>query len=61
MTRCEANEAIFDTLGVLTIGSQICMRKVGDLIKLILKEAHCARYSMHLIPTKIYHDLSKHF
>ena len=34
------------------------MPKIGDLIRLILEEAHCSRYSIHPGAAKMYHDLS---
>lgn len=60
MTRSEA-EAMFDVDGVLRIRGWICVPKVGDLIKLIPEECHCAKYSIHLGATKMYHDLSQHY
>ena len=61
MTRGEAKEAVLDPDGVLRIGGRVCVPKVGDLIRLILKEAHCTRYSIHPGVAKMYHDLSQHY
>ena len=58
--RGEAKEAVLDSDGVLRIGCRICVPKIGDLIRLILEEAHCSRYSIHPGAAKIYHDLSQH-
>ena len=38
----------------------MCAR-TGDLIRLILEEAHCSRYSIHPGAAKMYHDLSQHY
>lgn len=61
MAKGEAKEAVLDPDGVLWIGGPVCVPKVGDLIRLILEEAHCTRYSIHLGATKMYHDLSQHY
>ncbi|WMV40838.1 hypothetical protein MTR67_034223 [Solanum verrucosum] len=53
-------EVVLDSDGVLRIGGSICMPKVGELIRLILDEAHCSRYSTHPGEEKMYHDLSQH-
>ena len=37
----------------------MCPRQVGDLIRLILEEAHYSRYSIHSGAAKMYHDLSQ--
>lgn len=39
----------------------IIVPEVGELIRLILEEAHCSRYSIHPGTTKMYHDLSQHY
>ena len=59
--RGEAKEAVLDSDGVLRIGGRICVPKTGDLIRLILEETHCSRYSIHPGAAKMYHDLSKHY
>ena len=59
--RGEAKEAVLDSDGVLRIGGRICVPKTGDLIRLILEEAHCSRYSIHPGAAKMYHDLSQHY
>ena len=58
--RGEAKEAILDSDGVLWIGSRICVPRTGDLIRLILEEAHCSLNSIHPGVVKMYHDLSQH-
>ena len=59
--REEAKEDVLDSDGVLRIGGRICVPKTGDLIRLILEEAHCSRYSIHPGAAKMYHDLSQHY
>lgn len=49
------------TEGVLRIGGHVCVPKVGDLVRLILEEAHCLRYSINSGVTKMYHDLKQHY
>ena len=56
--RGEAKEVVLDSDGVLRIGGRICVPKTGDLIRLILEEAHCSRYSIHPEAAKMYHDLT---
>ena len=43
------------------LSHSICVTKTGDLIRLILEEAYCSRYSIHLGAVKMYHDLSQHY
>ena len=57
----EAKEAVLDSNGVWRIGGRICVPKTGDLIRLILEEAHCTRYSIHPGAAKMYHDPSQHY
>ena len=57
----EAKEVVIDFNGVLRIVGRICVPKTGDLIRLILEEAHCSRYSIHSGAAKMYHDLSQHY
>ena len=40
------------------LSHSICVTKTGDLIRLILEEAHCSRYSIHPGAAKMYLDLS---
>ena len=56
----EAKKAFLDSDGILRIGGRICVPKMGYLIRLILEEAHCSRYSTHTWAEKMYHDLSQH-
>ena len=58
--RREAKEAGLDSDGVLRIGGRICVPKTGDLIRLIIEEAHYSQYSIHPGAAKMYHDLSQH-
>ena len=59
--RGEAKEAVLDSDGVLRIRGRIYVPRTGDLIRLILEEAHCTRYSIHPGAAKMYHDLSQHY
>ncbi|XP_069149117.1 uncharacterized protein [Solanum lycopersicum] len=59
--RGEAKEVVLDSDGVLRIGGGICVPRIGDLIRLILAEAHYSRYSIHPGAAKMYHDLSQHY
>ena len=59
--RGETKEAVLDSDSVLRIGGRICVPRTGDLIRLILEEAHCSRYSIHPGVSKMYHDLSQHY
>ena len=40
--------------GVLTMKGRVCVLNVEDLRKLIMEEAHCSAYAMHLDSTKMY-------
>ncbi|XP_069152026.1 uncharacterized protein [Solanum lycopersicum] len=40
---------------------EICVPRTGDLIRLILEEAHCSRYSIHLGAANMYHDPSQYY
>ncbi|XP_069145475.1 uncharacterized protein [Solanum lycopersicum] len=53
--RGEDKEVVLDSDGVLRIGGRICVPRTGDLIRLILEEAHCSRYSIHAGAAKMYH------
>ncbi|XP_060200326.1 uncharacterized protein LOC132628572 [Lycium barbarum] len=57
----EATETILDDEGLLRIKGRICVPRVGGLIKLILKEAHSSRYSIHPSAIKMYRDLGHHY
>ena len=57
----EAKEVVLDSDGVLRTGGRICVPRTGDLIRLILEEAHCSRYSIYPGAAKMYHDLSQHY
>ncbi|XP_069143501.1 uncharacterized protein [Solanum lycopersicum] len=59
--RGEAKEDVVDSDGVLRFGGRICVPRTGDLIRLLLAEAHYSRYSIHPRAANMYHDLSKHY
>ena len=55
------DQATLDPDGVLRFAGRICVPRVGDLIQLILSEAHESRYSIHPGTTKMYPDLRQHY
>ena len=40
---------------------KVCVPDVDDLRKLIMEEAHCSAYAMHLESTKMYHTLKENY
>ena len=40
--------------GVLIMEGRVCVPDVEDLRRLIMEEAHCSAYAMHLGSTKMY-------
>ena len=44
--------------GVLSYQGRLCVPNVDDLKNTILEESHKAHYYIHLVLTKMYHDLS---
>ncbi|XP_015072686.1 uncharacterized protein LOC107016875 [Solanum pennellii] len=57
----DGNQATLDPDGVLRFAGRICVPRVGDLIQLILSEAHEFRYSIHPCTAKMYRDLRQHY
>ncbi|XP_069145428.1 uncharacterized protein [Solanum lycopersicum] len=59
--RGKAKEAVLDSDVVLRIGGRICVSRTGDLIRLILEEAHCSRLtkSAHFIPVQVKYTAEK--
>ena len=47
--------------GVLTIRGRVCVLDIDDLRKLIMEEAHCSAYAMHLGSTKMYHNIKENY
>ena len=47
--------------GVLTIKGRACVLDVDNLRKLIMEEAHCSAYAMHLGSTKMYHVIRENY
>ena len=45
--------------GVLRHQGRLCVPRVGELQERIMEEDHNSRYSIHLVSTKMYHDLRK--
>ena len=46
---------------MLTMRDRACVLDVGNLRKLIMEEAHCYAYAMHLGSTKIYHTIKENY
>ncbi|MDV3170412.1 MAG: integrase zinc binding domain-containing protein [Candidatus Phytoplasma australasiaticum] len=61
VSRGEAKSAFLDSDGVLRINGRICVPKVGGWVRLILEEAHCAKYSFHPGVEKMFHDLKQQY
>ena len=58
----EANEGFSITQdGMLTLRGRICVPDVDDLKKLIMEEAHCSAYAMHLGSTKMYRTIKENY
>ena len=57
----ESERATLGSDGVLRFDGRICVPRVGDLIQLILHEAHSSRYSIHPGTAKMYRDLRQHY
>ncbi|XP_049378066.1 LOW QUALITY PROTEIN: uncharacterized protein LOC125842802 [Solanum stenotomum] len=57
----DGGQATLDPDGVLKFAGRICVPRVGDLIQLILSEAHESRYSIHPGTAKMYRDLRQHY
>ena len=47
--------------GMLTLRGRICVPDVDDLRKLIMEEAHCSAYAMHLRSTKMYLTIKENY
>ncbi|XP_073133857.1 uncharacterized protein [Henckelia pumila] len=46
---------------ILYVNNRLGVPNVSDLKQLILKEAHCSRYSIHPRGRKMYNDLKDHY
>ena len=57
----DGGQATLDPDRVLKFAGRICVPRVGDLIQLILSEAHEFRYSIHPGTMKMYRDLRQHY
>ncbi|KAH0743021.1 hypothetical protein KY290_032665 [Solanum tuberosum] len=57
----DGGQATLDPDGMLKFAGRICVPRVGDLIQLILSEAHESRYSIHPGTAKMYRDLRQHY
>ena len=47
--------------GVLTMKGRVCVPDIKDLRKLIMEEAHCLAYAMHLDSTKMYRTIKENY
>ena len=47
--------------GMLTLRGKACVPDVYDLRKMIMEEAHCSAYAMHLGSTKMYRTIKKNY
>ena len=47
--------------GMLTLRGRACVPDVGDLRKMIMEEAHCSAYAMHLGSTKMYRTIKENY
>ena len=47
--------------GMLVMISRVCVPNVNDLRKVILEEAHCSTYAMHLGSTKMYRIIKENY
>ena len=45
--------------GVLTMKGKVCVSNVDNMRKLIMEEAHCSAYALHLGSTKVYHTIKE--
>ena len=47
--------------GMLTMRGKACVPDVDNLKRLIMEEAHCSAYAIHLGNTKIYHTIKENY
>ena len=47
--------------GMLTMKGRVCVPDIKDLRKLIMEEAHCLAYAMHLSSTKMYQTIKENY
>lgn len=45
----------------MRINGRICVPKVGDWVRLMLEEAHSAKYFIHPGAEKMFHELKQHY
>ena len=46
---------------MLTLRGRACVPDVGNLRKMIMEEAHCSTYAMHLESTKMYRIIKENY
>lgn len=56
----EAKVTTINSECILRINGLVYVSKVGDWVRLILKEAHYAKYSIYPSVAKMYHYLKQH-
>ncbi|XP_055836419.1 uncharacterized protein LOC129905070 [Solanum dulcamara] len=56
-----ARKVTLDPEGILRIEGRICVPRIRELVKIILEETHCSRYSTHLSATKMHRDIRQHY
>ena len=47
--------------GFLTMKGRVCVPNVEDFRRLIMEEAHCSTYAMHLGSTKMYQTIKENY
>ena len=53
----QSRDFIIDSEGTLHFDTRLCVPDVDELRKKIMEEAHFFTYIIHLVSTKMYHDL----
>jgi hypothetical protein len=61
MERGKAPDFIEDDQGTIWFKNRICVPDLGDLRKMILRDAHDSAYSIHPGSTKMYQDLKQRY
>lgn len=61
MLSIKAKAKSLNSDGILRIASWVYVSRVGRWVRLILEEAYCSRFSIHLSVTMMYRDLKKNY
>lgn len=59
--RCNSSRDTVYSDSILRFGGHICVMRVEDLIRLILRKDHISIYVIYLMTTKMYTNLRKHY